>query len=178
MTRDSTDALPSTQKTGFTDSTQSTRSSASSRYGLNEADASPILVYQYRGDVDVIPQKELADMVNRDLSKRVTRKHIPRGTSSLDLYGYDLCLPEEKDSFKHRAAYWVNLASVPIPRSIYWQHLITGSYDQLYIVSPQSSPENSIYEGDSRKVSPSSTWEYRSQEDTSLGATKASHRLL
>lgn len=46
-------------------SAQSTASSASSRYGLDENDGSPVLVYEYRGDVEMLPQKELAERMNR-----------------------------------------------------------------------------------------------------------------
>lgn len=180
------------QHTNLTgDSTTTDTSSASSRYGLDEEDNSPVLVYEYRGDVEIIPQKELAERVNRgkcnrmcswyqeydadhynaDPSKRVTRKSIPRGTSSLDLYGSDLCLPQEKDELKHKAAFWVNLASVPVPRAAYWRRLLTGACNELYIVSPESSPENSQYEGDSRKCSPTNTWQYGSQHaDAQPGA--------
>lgn len=106
-----------------------------------------------------------------DPSKRVTRKPIPIGTSSLDLYGSDLCVAEEKDELKHKAAFWANLASVPVPRAAYWRRLLLGSCDELFIVSPESSPENSQYDDRSRKVSPSSTFEYGSQHvDARLGA--------
>ena len=63
-----------------------------------------------------------------------------------------------------------SLASIKIPSQAYWSRLFLGSYDSLYIVSPESTPNSSVADDDSRRTSPTSTWGQDSQEDARMGA--------
>lgn len=108
-----------------------------------------------------------------DERHRVTRKHIPRGTSHVEVWRHDLYLPEEKDMYAKTANYFSSLACVRVPSLAYWTRLFMGSYDELFIVSPESTPTSSIADGDSesRRTSPTQTWDYGSQEDARSGAS-------
>lgn len=48
--------------------------------------------------------------------------------------------------------------------------MFLGTYDELYIVSPESSPASSLADSESRKSSPTSSWGSEGGEDAFLGA--------
>lgn len=52
-------------KSGLTDSTHSSSSSASERYQLDDADARPILLYKYRGGLQTSSQKDLCAWLDK-----------------------------------------------------------------------------------------------------------------
>lgn len=64
-----------------------------------------------------------------------------------------------------------SLASVKVPSIAYWSRLLLGSYQDLFIVSPETTPTSSI-DGDSHRASPTSTWGLDSQESARTGATQ------
>lgn len=65
--------------------------------------------------------------------------------------------------------YESSLASVKVPSLAYWSRLLLGNYQDLFIVSPETTPTSSI-DGDSRRASPTSTWGHDSQESAQAGA--------
>jgi hypothetical protein len=93
---------------------------------------------------------------------RVTKKHIPRGNSRLDILGEDLLLHEERDRYAEKPTLKSSVANVGLPAMAKWKHMLMGSYEDLYIVwkshaltppsSKNNSPENSQF------VSPASTF--------------------
>jgi hypothetical protein len=163
-------ALERNHQTGLSDSTTSTSSSAE-RYRLDEDDARPILIYKYRGGLQTSSQKELCAWLDKDEKLRCTKKFIPRGTSYVDVRRHDLYLPDEKHQFASLPNFDSSLASIKVPFLAYLSRLVFGNYEELYIVSPETSPNMSQTDGDSRRSSPiTSTWGQNSQEDAREGA--------
>ncbi|KAF1818485.1 uncharacterized protein K489DRAFT_391224 [Dissoconium aciculare CBS 342.82] len=132
--------------TGLTDSTHSSSngsastSSSAERYRLDEFDTSPILLYKYRGGLSTSSQKDLCAWLDKDPSHRVTRKPLPRYTSFLDIKRHDLYLPSERTAYADLPNYDSSLASVKVPMGAYLSRILgRGSYEDLFIVSPESS---------------------------------------
>lgn len=175
--------------TGLMGSTHSSTSSAE-RYRLDEFDANPILLYKYRGGLKTSSQKDLCAWLDKgmqiarlllrdcpadvfgatDENFRVTKKSIPRLCSYVDVKRHDLYLPEEKEQYSSLPNFDSSLASVKIPSQAYWSRLFLGGYDNLFIVSPETSPASSTASGDSKRSSPTSTWGQNSEEDARTGA--------
>lgn len=92
---------------------------------------------------------------------RVTKKHIPRGNSRLEVRTEDLLMPDDVEKFAMKPTLKASLANVGLPSSAYWKRLLFNSYPELYIVSrsvtpsPESSKNNSPES--SQHVSPSTT---------------------
>lgn len=164
--------------------TDDTGSTTAFRYNLDEEDSSPILAYIYGGDISTTSQKDLCELLDSkcfalpstcdriltsdcaiDDTKRcrVTRKPIPRFASNLEVKRHDLYLPYERDEYSKLPNYDSSLASIRLPPNVYWGRLLMGSYGDLFIVSPETSPDNS--EAGSQN-SPSSA----SSQDTAAGA--------
>jgi len=175
--------------TGLTDSTHSSSSSAE-RYRLDAFDSRPVLCYRYRGKLQTTSPKEICEILDKgklvdyshvirtpaniavstDENLRCTKKQIPRGTSYIEVKRHDLYLAEEKEQYETFPNYNSSLASIKVPLLAYLSRMLFGSYDELYIVSPETSPSSSIAGDDSRRVSPSSTWSTSSQEEAKVGA--------
>ncbi|KAF2173587.1 hypothetical protein M409DRAFT_61934 [Zasmidium cellare ATCC 36951] len=168
-----TQTEPPTLKTdtGLTASTHSSTSSAE-RYRLDEFDTNPILLYKYRGGLQTSSQKDLCAWLDKDENFRVTKKSIPRLCSYIDVKRHDLYLPEEKEQYSSLPNFDSSLASVKIPSQAYWSRLFLGGYDNLFIVSPETSPNSSVASGDSKRSSPTSTWGQNSEEDARTGAAQ------
>ncbi|WPH00547.1 Hypothetical protein R9X50_00337600 [Acrodontium crateriforme] len=153
------ETLVRNNQTGLTDSTHSSTSSSAERYSLDEFDEAPILLYKYRGKLRTSSQKELCSILDKNESLRVTKKHIPRGQSYVDVKRHDLFLDAEKESYAEYPNYDSSLASIKIPSLAYWSHMFFGNYEDLYIVSPETSTNPSVVdENDSRRASPTATW--------------------
>ncbi|KAK5135716.1 hypothetical protein LTR08_004702 [Meristemomyces frigidus] len=167
----STKTVQRNNETGLSDSTVGSSSSSSSaeRYRLDEQDSQPILLYSYRGKLQTSSQQNLCAKLDKDEKLRCTKKLIPRGTSHVEIKRHDLYLPDEKELFSQYPNYDSSLASIKVPSLPYWSRLFFGNYDELYIVSPESSPNSSVA-GGSRHASPTSTWAQDNQEDAGLGA--------
>jgi hypothetical protein len=192
-------SLQRSDKTGLTDSTHTSTSSASEKYRLDELDETPILLYKYRGGLQTSSQKDLCswldkgkhfsrisltyshthihatntDSVDENFEKhRVTRKPIPRYTSYVDVKRHDLYMPEEKASYEKFPNYDSSLASIKIPSTPYWSRILLGRYPELYIVSTESSPSSSVAGGSTRNVSPTCTFAHDSPTDTHGGAPR------
>ncbi|RMZ10452.1 hypothetical protein D0860_03819 [Hortaea werneckii] len=112
-----------------------------------------------------------------DEKLRCTKKPLPRGTSYLDIKRHDLYLPDEKEIYSHYPNYDSSLAAIKVPTLPYWSRIFLGNYDELYIVSPESSPASSMADSESRKtggggLSPESTFTRDSsrEEETRGGA--------
>lgn len=121
------------------------------------------------------PHDILADVTRAtDENFRVTKKQIPRLCSYVDVKRHDLYLPEEKEQYSNLPNFDSSLASVKIPSQAYWSRLFLGSYDNLYIVSTETTPNSSIASGDSKRSSPTSTWGQSSEEDARSGAATES----
>lgn len=109
--------------------------------------------------------------LSSDERLRATRKQIPRATSYIDVRRHDLYLPEEKEMYADLPNFDSSLASVKVPSLAYWSRLLLGNYQDLFIVSPETTPTSSI-DGDSRRTSPTGTWGVDSQESTRTGAAR------
>lgn len=60
-----TASLERSDKTGLSDSTHTSASSASEKYRLDELDESPILLYKYRGGLQTSTQKDLCSWLDK-----------------------------------------------------------------------------------------------------------------
>ncbi|KAK4936292.1 hypothetical protein LTR28_010196, partial [Elasticomyces elasticus] len=85
---------------------------------------------------------------------------LPRFQSYVEIQRRDLYLGNEHDLYADFPNYNSSLASIQIPRQIYWNHGLFNSYPELYIISRETSPSSSAAESQesSRRLSPSSTW--------------------
>lgn len=190
-----TSSLERSDKTGLTDSTHTSTSSASEKYRLDEHDETPILLYKYRGGLQTSSQKDLCTWLDKgktlfftsqtytqaaDTSfadenfekHRVTRKPIPRYTSYVDVKRHDLYMPEEKAEYERFPNYDSSLASIKIPSIPYWSRMFLGRYPELYIVSTESSPSSSVASGSTRNVSPTSTFAHDNPMNANGGASR------
>lgn len=107
-------------------------------------------------------------LTSTDEKLRLTRKPIPRMTSYVDVKRHDLYTTNEKCAYAKLPNYDSNLASIKIPSNAYWSRLILGNYEELYIVSPESSPASSVADDDSRRTSPTSTWDREGTDESRL----------
>lgn len=181
--------------TGLSDSSH-TSSSSAEKYRLDEFDSRPILLYKYRGRLQTSSQKDLCKWLDKgrpqtpstspgnaadiltftDEKLRVTKKPIPRYCSYVDVKRHDLYMPEEKNRYSEFPNFDSSLASIKVPSLAYWSRMFFGGYDELYIVSPESSPSSSVADEDSRRASPTNTWGHNSEEDARLGAIRERER--
>lgn len=84
---------------------------------------------------------------------------------------HDLFLPEEKENYYDLPNYESSVASIKLPSHAYWSKVLFGRYSQLFIVSPETSPNCSLADDDSQRTSlPPGTWSLDCQEDTRAGA--------
>lgn len=95
---------------------------------------------------------------------RVTRKAIPRLTSYINIKRHDLYLDDERQLYADFPNYNSDLASVKIPSLPYWSRLLLGNYQDLYIVSPETSPASSQAGSETQRTSPTASWGTDSQE--------------
>ncbi|KAM0700070.1 hypothetical protein Q7P36_000282 [Cladosporium allicinum] len=190
-----TASLERSDKTGLSDSTHTSTSSASEKYRLDELDESPILLYKYRGGLQTSSQKDLCAWLDKGKPKspaslyhshttnqtltdenfekhRVTRKPIPRYTSYVDVKRHDLYMPEEKAVYEKFPNYDSSLASVKIPAIPYWSRMFLGRYPDLYIVSTESSPSSSVASGSTRNVSPTTTFAHENSSSAEGDASR------
>ena len=90
---------------------------------------------------------------------RVTKKPIPRFTSTIEVKRHDLYSEDEKEQYRRYPNYDSSLASIRLPSHVFWARSVMGSYTDLYILSPERSPGGSAASSaGSRKISPASTW--------------------
>ncbi|KAF2834838.1 hypothetical protein M501DRAFT_999862 [Patellaria atrata CBS 101060] len=140
-----------------TDGTTSSKSSE--KYNLDETDKRDILVYKYRGGLDNMSQEKLCKKLDKDpkwAGMRVSRKKIPRGNSRIEVKTEDLYNEPEKSAYQKFPNAKNSLASIGLPSVVYWKRLLLNEYQDLYIISPESSP--STTPESSQHVSPSSTF--------------------
>ena len=190
-----THTLERSNQTGFSASTGTSLSSAE-RLGLDDTDSRPILCYQYRGKLETLPRKDLCARLDKgtshssypkhttpnaisantpsspDESLRCTLKLIPRGTSYIDVKRHDLFLAEEKHAYEDFPNYDASLASIKVPLLAWLSRMVWGNYDELYILSYDSSPRSSERDEDSRRVSPTSSWGEGSDGSVGVGAAE------
>lgn len=169
-----------------TNSTTSTRSSE--KFGLDEKDSNSILVYKYRSGLDVSSQEDLCKALDKgtplsptrksphrththmltartqhaDPTLRVTRKKIPRGDSRVEVKREDLWNDVEKSEYCEQYPNSKSgLASVCLPRSVWFKRMLFNQFQDLYIVSPETTPSGSLNGSpESSQCSPSSTWNH------------------
>jgi len=127
-----TASLERSDKTGLSDSTHTSTSSASEKYRLDELDESPILLYKYRGGLQTSSQKDLCAWLDKgkpDPPASTYHLHSVRACANTTVT--DLTLPDENFE-KHR------VTRKPIPR--YTSYVDVKRHD-LYM--PE---EKAIYE--------------------------------
>ncbi|GAM85322.1 hypothetical protein ANO11243_033270 [Dothideomycetidae sp. 11243] len=130
-------------QTTWQTTTSGSSSTSASRYGLDVDDPASILVFDWDGSIEKTSQRRLCAELDRDGSRRVTKKEIPKGCAYVEVRRHDLYLPYERELYKRLPNYNSSLASIRLPSSVYWSRYFFGSYDKLYIVSPEMSPANS-----------------------------------
>jgi hypothetical protein len=104
---------------------------------------------------------------NTDRNLRCAKLRIPWGNSRVEVHQQDLFPDRDRSRFAHMPTMKLSLASVNLPRPVYWKRLL-GQYRDLYIVSPESSPNNSPES--SQQISPNST--FKPEQNTTDGAAK------
>jgi hypothetical protein len=72
----------------------------------------------------------------------------------------DLFCEPERTAYSKYPSSKNSLASIGLPRVVYWKRLLFNQFPDLYIVSPVSSPESSLNNSpeNSQHVTPSSTF--------------------
>ncbi|OJD30516.1 uncharacterized protein BKCO1_5900048 [Diplodia corticola] len=162
-------------RTWNTDSTSSTRSAE--KFGLDEKDNASILVYKYRTGLDLSSQEDLCKALDKGRlhqlhpSLRVTRKRIPRGDSRVEVKREDLWNDEEKSTYSDFPNSKSGLASVCLPRSVWFKRMLFNQFQDLYIVSPETTPTSSLNGSpESSQCSPSSTWNHRPDDHEGAAA--------
>lgn len=109
--------------------------------------------------------------------QRVTTMDIPRFTSNLEVKRHDLYLPSEQDEYRKYPNYDSSLASIRLPSNVYWGRMLFGQFDKLFIVSPETTPDNSEAGSmDSRFNSPNSTFDISSSQESARDAHGGAHR--
>ncbi|KAF2227953.1 hypothetical protein BDZ85DRAFT_255163 [Elsinoe ampelina] len=133
-----------TQPTWQTNSSNTSTSSAI-RYALDSEDPSPILVYRWNDGMSVekTTQQALCEALDRNRSLRVTKMSIPKRTTYIEVKRHDLFMPYEHEKYREFPNYNSSLASIRLPSNVYWSRNLFGTYDKLYIVSPETSPVSS-----------------------------------
>ncbi|KAJ9659011.1 hypothetical protein H2201_007533 [Coniosporium apollinis] len=137
---------------------QESTSTSSSSCDLNENDSSSILVYRYRDGLEVQSQQDLCKYLSKHPHHRVSRKRIPRGNSRIEVKTEDLYNEPERSAYQKFPNSKNSLASVGLPRAVYWKRLLLNQFQDLYIVSPESSPNSSPES--SQNCSPSHTFHH------------------
>jgi hypothetical protein len=137
-------------------SAASSATSRSSKFNLDENDQGTILVYRRGGGLATQSQADLAKIVDKDQTLRVSRKPLPSGSSRIDVRTEDLYNEPQRSEYAKYPNMKSCLASIGIPRDVYWKRLLLGQYKELYIVSPESSPESSP--ANSQQTTPSNTF--------------------
>ncbi|KAK7727399.1 hypothetical protein SLS57_002871 [Botryosphaeria dothidea] len=162
-------------RTWNTDSTSSTRSAE--KFGLDDKDTSSILVYKYRSGLDLSSQEDLCKALDKDPSLRVTRKKIPRGDSRVEVKREDLWNDEEKSEYCELPNSKSGLASVCLPRSVWFKRMLFNQFQDLYIVSPETTPNSSLNGSpESSQCSPSSTWNHSTNSDGAAAQHQEQHK--
>ena len=64
-----------------------------------------------------------------------SRKQIPRGVMSVDIYQRDLLTPSQAKSYPPLPNDRQNVASVQMPLNVWFANTFTGKYAELYILS-------------------------------------------
>lgn len=94
-------------------------------------------------------------------------------TSYISIKRHDLFLEDEKHMYQDFPNYDSDLASIKVPSLAYWSRMFLNNYQDLFIVSPESSPSSSQADDESRRTSPTTTWGQESTElDARLGALR------
>jgi len=150
-----------TTSTGSNDSSLA----SSERASLNDADHTPIVVYHHRHGIYLSSQHDLLQKLNKDRSLRVAKKPIPWGNSSMEVQQGDLFPERERRSYERWPNMRASLAAVSLPPPVRWKRMLLGRFRELYIVSPDASPQSSPEA--SQNVSPQDTFR-RAETDASV----------
>lgn len=99
---------------------------------------------------------------------RCSKISIPRHNSRVDVRHGDLYPEKERCKVIDKPNYKSNVASIGLPFGVRMKRLLFDQYKDLYIVSPDSSPENSPE--NSAHTTPSNTWHTPKDADATVGA--------
>ncbi|KAF2670778.1 hypothetical protein BT63DRAFT_423073 [Microthyrium microscopicum] len=138
----------------------STNSSLSSsqrfqRFGLDDRSTKKIMVYNHPHGLITSSQQDLCKMIDSDPNLRVSRVPIPWGNSSVSIRQRDLIPADERASISDKPSMNLSLASINLGRLGHLKRMV-GLQRELYVVSPESSPNSSP--DNSQHVSPNSTF--------------------
>jgi hypothetical protein len=140
---------------------------------LNESDHSPIVVYHHKHGIYVSSQHDLCQKLDKgafllpplylanvplftDRSLRVSKKPIPWGNSTMEVQQGDLFPERDRPSCEAWPNMRASLSAVRLPRAVAWKRLLLGRFRDMYIVSPDASPQSSPEA--SQNVSPQDTF--------------------
>lgn len=142
-------------------SESSTSSFSSQKFDLDPTSTQDILVYRVRHGCKICNQKDLCQSLDlgqyssvdvsmattKDQAEpstvRCSRVPIPRGASRINLKTKDLWTIQERNSWGTLPNAQLSVASVGLPRSVYWRRMMMGHFQTLYIISPDHSPASS-----------------------------------
>jgi len=126
-----------------------------------------ILVYNHPYGLENSSEEKLCKVLDGDRNLRCAKMRIPWGNSRVEVHQQDLFPDRDRSRFAHMPTMKLSLASVNLPRPVYWKRLL-GQYRDLYIVSPESSPNSSPES--SQQISPNST--FKPEQNTTQGAAE------
>jgi hypothetical protein len=86
----------------------------------------------------------------------VAKKPIPWGNSSMEVQQGDLFPERERASYERWPSMRASLAAVSLPRPVRWKRMLLGRFRDMYIISPDGSPQSSPEA--SQNVSPQDTF--------------------
>jgi len=129
--------------------------SSSKRFGLDEHDTKKILVYNHPHGLITSSQQELCKTLDNDRNLRVSRVRIPWGNSHIDIRHRDLVPEDVRKKMEDKPTMNLSLASINLGRIGHIKRLF-GFQKDLYVVSPESSPNTSPEQ--SQNISPNSTF--------------------
>lgn len=158
-------------------SDSSSSSLSSQRFALDPNSRESIIVYKVREGCHICTQKELCDKLDEGQSPlpsarplphkavdpfnfRCSRVAIPRGASRVHIQTKDLWNDAERKKWSDYPNASLSVASVGLPRTVYWRRMMMNEFRILYIVSPDHSPASSEdpSPNSSQHVSPANTF--------------------
>lgn len=147
--------------------------SSSQRFGLDDRDTRKILVYNHPYGLSTSSEQDLCKQLDSgefpalnicdwtltksplDQNLRVSKVRIPWGNSHVDIRQRDLIPADQLSEIDDKPTLNLSLASINLGRLRHLKRLI-GLQRDLYVVSPQSSPNSSPE--NSQQVSRNSTF--------------------